>query len=221
MFALGFPTIDPVALELGPVVIRWYSLAYVAGILLGWRYIIILTAKINNGVERIHIDDFIIWATLGIILGGRLGYVIFYNPVFYFLCYFLFIIIIISVLFSESLTTEELKSLQDYKNVNLILGGQAKEDNFISFINQKDKINKIYLIGKSSNAIFQQLGSSIDCEIFDKLENALKKIFLDSASKKKLLTILFSPACTSFDQFKDFEERGNHFKNTVFSLVHE
>jgi len=112
-----------------------------------------------------------------------------------------------------------LKSLQNYKNVNLILGGQAKEDNFISFINQKDKINKIYLIGKSANVIFQQLGSSIDCEIFDKLEDALKKIFLDNAIKKELLTILFSPACTSFDQYKDFEERGNHFKNIVASSV--
>jgi len=115
--------------------------------------------------------------------------------------------------------TAALQSLQNYKNINLILGGQAKEDNFISFINQKDKINKIYLIGKSSNAIFQQLGSSIDCEIFDKLENALKKIFLDNARKKGLLTILFSPACTSFDQYKDFEERGNHFKSIVFSLA--
>lgn len=80
MFALVFPAIDPIALELGPVVIRWYSLAYIAGILLGWRYIIILAAKAANGVERVHVDDFIIWATLGIILGGRLGYVVFYNP---------------------------------------------------------------------------------------------------------------------------------------------
>ena len=45
----------------------------------------------------------------------------------------------------------------------------------------EDKINKIYLIGKSANVIFQQLGSSIDCEIFDKLEDALKKIFLDNS----------------------------------------
>jgi len=113
------------------------------------------------------------------------------------------------------------QSLQNYKNVNLILGGQSKEDNFISFINQKDKINKIYLIGKSASAIFQQLSRTIDCEIFDKLENALKRIFLDNASKKELITILFSPACTSFDQYKDFEERGNHFKNIVFSLIYE
>ena len=47
----------------------------------------------------------------------------------------------------------------------------------------------------------------------------VQKIFLDNAIKKELLTILFSPACTSFDQYKDFEERGNHFKNIVASSV--
>ena len=112
-----------------------------------------------------------------------------------------------------------LKSLYNYKNINLILGGQSKEDSFISLISQKNKIKKIYLIGKSANFIFQQLASSIDCEIFDKLENALKQIILDNAKNKKLLTILFSPACTSFDQYKNFEERGNHFKKLVSSLV--
>lgn len=83
MFAIGFPAIDPIALEIGPIVIRWYSLAYVAGILLGWRYMVALTLKANSSVKRIHIDDFIVWATLGIILGGRLGYVIFYKPSFF------------------------------------------------------------------------------------------------------------------------------------------
>jgi len=111
------------------------------------------------------------------------------------------------------------QSLQNYKNINLILGGQAKKESFISFIDHKDKISKIYLIGKSANNIFQQLENSIDCEIFDKLENALKKIFIDNARKKEILTILFSPACTSFDRYQDFEERGNHFKSLVFSLV--
>ena len=83
MLTIGFPAIDPIAIEVGPIVIRWYSLAYVAGILLGWRYMIILTAQANNGIKRLHIDDFIIWATLGIIIGGRLGYVIFYKPTFF------------------------------------------------------------------------------------------------------------------------------------------
>ena len=83
MFTIGFPSIDPIALEVGPIVVRWYSLAYVAGILLGWRYIVTLTTRANNGIKRIHVDDFIIWATLGIIFGGRLGYVIFYKPTFF------------------------------------------------------------------------------------------------------------------------------------------
>ena len=83
MFAIVFPSIDPIALELGPVAIRWYSLAYIAGILLGWRYMITLAAQSKTLIERTHIDDFIIWATLGIIFGGRLGYVIFYNPAYF------------------------------------------------------------------------------------------------------------------------------------------
>ena len=83
MFTIGFPPIDPIALEVGPIVIRWYSLAYVAGILLGWRYLATLTTQANNGIKRIHVDDFIIWATLGVIFGGRLGYVIFYKPTFF------------------------------------------------------------------------------------------------------------------------------------------
>ena len=87
MYAIAFPAIDPIALELGPLAIRWYSLAYVAGILLGWRYGMRLADRTpdvaNGGVDRSHVDDFILWATLGVILGGRLGYVLFYKPVYF------------------------------------------------------------------------------------------------------------------------------------------
>ncbi len=84
MLAIAFPLIDPVAIELGPLVIRWYSLAYVVGIVLGWRYMLRLAARPPGLVVRLDIDDFILWATLGVILGGRLGYVLFYRPGFYF-----------------------------------------------------------------------------------------------------------------------------------------
>ncbi len=84
MLAIIFPAIDPVAIEFGPLVIRWYSLAYVVGILLGWRYMLRLAARPPGLVARLDIDDFILWATLGIILGGRMGYVLFYRPGFYF-----------------------------------------------------------------------------------------------------------------------------------------
>jgi phosphatidylglycerol:prolipoprotein diacylglycerol transferase len=80
MYAIAFPAIDPVALALGPVVVRWYSLAYVFGIVLGWQYAMRLTTRTDGRVDRAHIDDFVVWATLGIILGGRLGYVLFYRP---------------------------------------------------------------------------------------------------------------------------------------------
>ena len=83
MFAIAFPAIDPIALEIGPVVIRWYSLAYVGGILLGWQYILRISRLSIEKIDRKCIDDFIIWATLGIILGGRFGYVAFYNPSYF------------------------------------------------------------------------------------------------------------------------------------------
>jgi phosphatidylglycerol:prolipoprotein diacylglycerol transferase len=81
--ASAFPAIDPVAIELGPFAVRWYSLAYIAGIVLGWRYMLRLTARTGGAVERDHVDDFVVWATLGIVLGGRLGFVLFYRPEYY------------------------------------------------------------------------------------------------------------------------------------------
>jgi len=84
LFALPFPAIDPVIVEIGPFALRWYALAYVVGILLGWRYAARLVGNPGlwpQGVpaSREAIDDFVVWATIGIVLGGRLGYVLFYN----------------------------------------------------------------------------------------------------------------------------------------------
>jgi phosphatidylglycerol:prolipoprotein diacylglycerol transferase len=80
-----FPEFDPILIHLGPVAIRWYALAYVAGILLGWRYVVHLarSPKLWLGSQPTatpaQIDDLVLWITLGIILGGRLGYVLFYD----------------------------------------------------------------------------------------------------------------------------------------------
>ena len=82
--AIAFPTIDPVLVEIGPLAIRWYSLAYIAGILLGWRYARFLAERFSCAPTAKDIDDFVIWVTLGIIIGGRLGYVAFYKPEFFF-----------------------------------------------------------------------------------------------------------------------------------------
>jgi phosphatidylglycerol:prolipoprotein diacylglycerol transferase len=75
--------LDPVLIALGPIKIRWYSLAYLSGILLGWWYLLKLIDRPGAPMARRHADDLVFYATLGIILGGRLGYVLFYRPDFY------------------------------------------------------------------------------------------------------------------------------------------
>jgi phosphatidylglycerol:prolipoprotein diacylglycerol transferase len=82
-FAIAFPNIDPVALEIGPIVIRWYALAYITGLLLGWWYMRVLARRSSAAIHPPDIDDFVVWATLGVVLGGRLGYVFFYSSGYY------------------------------------------------------------------------------------------------------------------------------------------
>jgi phosphatidylglycerol---prolipoprotein diacylglyceryl transferase len=90
LMAIAFPGIDPVAIGLGPVQIRWYGLAYLAGLVLGWRYMRSLLAQErlwSGGVAPMkpdQADDFLLWATIGVVLGGRLGYILFYDPRLYF-----------------------------------------------------------------------------------------------------------------------------------------
>jgi phosphatidylglycerol:prolipoprotein diacylglycerol transferase len=76
--------LDPVLLEIGPFKLRWYSLAYLAGILIGWWYLLKLIDRPGAPMARRHADDLVFYATLGVILGGRLGYVLFYRPEVYF-----------------------------------------------------------------------------------------------------------------------------------------
>ncbi len=80
--ALEFPNIDPVALSVGPLQIHWYALAYVVGFIAAWRLAIHICKLDKNPEQRPNendIDDYISWAILGVLLGGRLGYVLFYN----------------------------------------------------------------------------------------------------------------------------------------------
>ncbi|MCZ6447784.1 MAG: prolipoprotein diacylglyceryl transferase [Alphaproteobacteria bacterium] len=86
--ALPFPAIDPVIVSFGPFAIRWYALSYVAGLLIGWWIMMRLADHPpapgrDPVVSRAMVDDFLLWATLGVILGGRLGYVLFYNAGYY------------------------------------------------------------------------------------------------------------------------------------------
>jgi phosphatidylglycerol:prolipoprotein diacylglycerol transferase len=84
LFALAFPAIDPIAISIGPFAIRWYALAYVVGLLGGWAYARRLAAAPDlwapmRQPKPADIDDLIVWVALGVVLGGRLGYVLFYN----------------------------------------------------------------------------------------------------------------------------------------------
>jgi phosphatidylglycerol---prolipoprotein diacylglyceryl transferase len=86
--AIAFPVFDPVAISLGPIAIRWYALAYIGGIVLGWIYAraLIKNDKLWGGpapISLAQMDDFILWVTVGIIVGGRSGYVLFYNLPFF------------------------------------------------------------------------------------------------------------------------------------------
>ncbi len=82
-FAIPFPMIDPVLVEVGPIAIRWYALAYIAGIVIGWRLARRLVQWSPKVATAEQVDDYVTWVTLGIILGGRLGYVLFYRPGYY------------------------------------------------------------------------------------------------------------------------------------------
>jgi phosphatidylglycerol---prolipoprotein diacylglyceryl transferase len=82
-FAIAYPAIDPVLVQIGPIAIRWYALAYLAGLLLGWLYARWLARHSPRLVAPAAIDDFLTWATLGVVLGGRLGYILFYKPLYY------------------------------------------------------------------------------------------------------------------------------------------
>jgi phosphatidylglycerol---prolipoprotein diacylglyceryl transferase len=85
---IKFPVFDPIAIAIGPFAIRWYALAYIGGIVLGWLYArsLVKNEKLWGGpapISIVQLDDFILWVTLGIILGGRTGYVLFYNLPFF------------------------------------------------------------------------------------------------------------------------------------------
>lgn len=87
-FAIILPTLDPVALQLGPLSIKWYGLAYMFGLLFGWMYARSLAANLRlwggkSPVTKDHFDDLLIWLTLGVVVGGRVGYVLFYNPAYF------------------------------------------------------------------------------------------------------------------------------------------
>jgi phosphatidylglycerol---prolipoprotein diacylglyceryl transferase len=87
--AIPFPNIDPVAFSIGPVSVKWYGLAYAAGLMLGWIYVkrILLDMRLwppgGGPFSTLKADDMLLYMTAGVVIGGRLGYVLFYKPEYY------------------------------------------------------------------------------------------------------------------------------------------
>ena len=83
LLALTFPAFDPVLIEIGPLAIRWYALAYIVGLFGGVWYVRRLVRQAPALMTPSQVDDFFVWVLIGIIVGGRLGYVLFYKPAYY------------------------------------------------------------------------------------------------------------------------------------------
>lgn len=89
IWAIPFPDMDPVAVQIGPIAIKWYGLAYLAGLLLGWLYIRRLLSQTKLWADDRppflpqKVDDLLIYMVAGVLIGGRLGFVLFYEPSYY------------------------------------------------------------------------------------------------------------------------------------------
>ncbi len=83
LLAIPFPAIDPVIIHLGPFAIRWYALAYIFGLVVGWRLLRRILARPGWQMQPADADDLLFYVTLGVIIGGRLGYALFYQTSHY------------------------------------------------------------------------------------------------------------------------------------------
>ena len=116
---------------------------------------------------------------------------------------------------SKATTFESTKyALKSNSNIVWITGGQPKKNDKIRINNFKQKIIKAYIVGKHKNFFTKQLNNKIEYEIANNLKSVINKIF-KSFKKEKKITFLFSPASASYDQFNNFVERGEKFKNLV------
>ncbi|MDE1148492.1 MAG: prolipoprotein diacylglyceryl transferase [Azospirillaceae bacterium] len=81
--ALAFPDISPTIVEIGPFALRWYALAYIVGVALGYRLALGMTRRQGGRPTTTELDDFLVWAVVGVLAGGRIGFILFYNLDYY------------------------------------------------------------------------------------------------------------------------------------------
>ncbi len=110
-----------------------------------------------------------------------------------------------------------INSIKNYNKIFLILGGIAKEKNFEILLNYKEKITSIYVYGKSASIIEKKLKNSISVKRYKNLKILVNQLLKDVKKIKAKSNILFAPACSSYDQYKNFEERGTDFTNLINS----
>ena len=114
-----------------------------------------------------------------------------------------------------------INSIINYDKIFLILGGIAKEKNFEILSDYKEKIICVYVFGRSASFIEKKLEKSLKVKKFKYLKSLVKEIFIDIKKIDSNLNILFAPACTSYDQYKNFEDRGADFSKLIMSSIHK
>ena len=113
-----------------------------------------------------------------------------------------------------------LSTLENKKNIFLILGGIAKKgDDFKNFYKFKDDINKIYIYGKSKFLIKRQIKLNKISKTYISLKKIIDNLWEDLSKYDGKATIIFAPACASFDQFENFEKRGNYFDKLILQKI--
>jgi len=111
-------------------------------------------------------------------------------------------------------------TLENKKNIFLLLGGIAKKgDEFEKFIKFKNDIKKIYIYGKSRLLIKKQMKLNSISEVYENLEGAFNNLWKHLEKFDGKATVIFAPACASFDQFENFEKRGDFFNKLVFKKI--
>ena len=115
-----------------------------------------------------------------------------------------------------------LQSLLNYNKIYWIVGGLPKYHDHFNLKSVSKKVVKAYIIGKSTSFFKKQIDQNIECTVSKNLNNAIRNICTDIKKKSNegsKITILFSPAAASFDQFSNFEDRGNCFKNLAIKKL--
>ena len=114
-----------------------------------------------------------------------------------------------------------LSTLENKRNIYLILGGVAKEDGFEKFGKFRNEIKQIYIYGKSRLLIKNQINFFKISKILKNLQEVINILWDDVSILNDKATIIFAPACASFDQFENFEKRGDYFNQLILNKLNK